>query len=268
MHARRTLATAITLYAAFMALHVVLAWDAGGVVRTVAPGIGRWLGPAGWAVYALAAAVAVSLVGLSATGLTRVPARGSWPLVLAPIAAGLPFLLLGVHIEPGDIAPLLLVGVPLVALNEELFFRGILLPLLRPLGWRRAIIWSSVAFGASHLANLVSGAYPPFVAMQVAATTAGGVALAAIRIRSGSLWPVLVTHVVLDVVAVSCLTGPGTTSPILLPVLFGWLIANLALWPFGMRLIAGRSGADLDRDAAGGDGRVAIGGVAAPAPGT
>ena len=143
--------------------------------------------------------------------------------------------------------PLLVVGVPLIALNEELFYRGILLPLLRPMGWHRAVLWSSVAFGASHLVNLVSGAYPPFVAMQVAATTAGGVALAAIRIRSGSLWPVLATHAVLDVVAVATLTGPATESPILVPVLMGWLLANLALWRYGWRLLAGLDDHALDR---------------------
>jgi membrane protease YdiL (CAAX protease family) len=243
---RRAMAVSSAVYALFIALHLFIAQDAGAVVRGIVPGIGGWLGPAGWAIYAVVAAAAVALVGIAATGLTRAPAPGSWRLTTGPIVAGLPFLLLGVNIAPGDVLPLLVVGVPLVALNEELFYRGVLLPLLRPLGWRRAIVWSSIAFGASHLANLASGAYPPFVAMQVAATTAGGVALAAIRIRSGSLWPVLATHAVLDVVAVSTLTGPGTSSPILVPVLLAWVGANLCLWRYGMRLVSGLSDEELD----------------------
>jgi hypothetical protein len=85
--------------------------------------------------------------------------------------------------------------------------------------------------------NIVAGAYPPFIAMQVAATTAGGVALAAIRIRTGSLWPALVIHLVIDLIAVSTLTGAATTSPILLPVLFLWLAANLAMWRYGWQLL-------------------------------
>ena len=64
-----------------------------------------------------------------------------------------------------------------------------------------------------------------------------GVALAAIRIQSGSLWPVLAVHVVIDLVAVATLTGPSTASPILLPVLFGGLGANLLLWRYGWRLL-------------------------------
>jgi len=234
-----------------MGLHVLLAWDGGLVIRTFVPGVDGWIGPAGWAVYAAVALMAIPLVGLRATGLARAPARGTWGLAVAPLAAGLPFLLFGINIAPGDVMPLLVVGVPLIAFNEELFYRGILLPLLRPMGWRRAVLWSSIAFGASHLVNLVSGAYPPFVVMQVAATTGGGVALAAIRIRSGSLWPVLGIHAALDVVAVATLTGPATQSPILVPVLMGWLLANVALWRYGWRLLARLDDDALDRLAAG-----------------
>jgi membrane protease YdiL (CAAX protease family) len=251
VHERRVVVIAIGLYALFMGLHVVLAWDGGGVVRAAAPGVGSWLGPVCWAAYCLVAVASVAVVGLGRTGLTRSPAAPTWRLTLAPLAAGLPLLLFGINIAPSDVGPLLVVGVPLIALNEELFYRGILLPLLRPLGWRRAVLWSSIAFGGSHLVNVVSGAYPPFVAMQVAATTAGGVALAAIRLRSGSLWPVLVTHAVLDVIAIATLTGPATTSPILVPVLVFWLFANLALWRYGWRLLADRDDGALDRLAAG-----------------
>jgi hypothetical protein len=153
------------------------------------------------------------------------------------IAAASPFLLLGYNLDAASVVPLLAVGVPLVALNEELFFRGVLLDVLKPFGWRRAVLWSSLAFGASHIANVVAGAYPPFVAMQIAATTAGGVALAAIRIRTGSLWPAMFVHLVIDLIAVSTLTGPATASPILVPVLFIWLAANLAMWRYGWRLL-------------------------------
>lgn len=102
-----------------------------------------------------------------------------------------------------------------MALNEGLFYRRVMLELLRPLGLRPAVIWSAV-----------------------------GVALAAIRIRTGSLWPVLAVHLVIDWIAVGTLTGPATSSPILLPVLFAWLGANLLLWRYGMGLLPG---ADITR---------------------
>ncbi|HEU0244386.1 MAG TPA: CPBP family intramembrane glutamic endopeptidase [Candidatus Limnocylindrales bacterium] len=231
---RHPLALALVLYAAYVALHVVLAWDGGVVLRSLVPGIGGWLGPATWAVYAAFTLLVVALTGRwRQVGLLDPPRPGWLRLVAVPFAAGLPFLLFGWNLDAADVVPLLVVGVPLIALNEELMFRGILLDLLGPLGVRRAVTWTAVLFGCSHLVNIVAGAYPPFTAMQVAATTAGGIAFAAIRIRSGSLWPLLVLHAAIDVVAIATLTGPATSSPILLPVLFGWLAANLALWRYG-----------------------------------
>ena len=235
---RHPLRAALALYAAYMALHVLLAWDGGVVLRTLLPGVDGWLGPATWAVYAAFTVVVVAVTGRwRAVGLLAAPRPGWLRLIAVPFAAGLPFVLFGWNLETGDVVPLLLVGVPLIALNEELMFRGILLDMLGPLGVRRAVAWTAVLFGCSHLANLVAGAYPPFTAMQVAATTAGGVAFAAIRIRSGSLWPLLVLHAAIDVVAIGTLTGPATTSPILLPVLFAWLAANLALWRWGWHVL-------------------------------
>ena len=142
--------------------------------------------------------------------------------------------------------PILLVGTPLIAFNEEAFFRGLMLESLRPLGWRRAIIGSAVLFGAGHAVNLVAGANLPFTVMQIAATTAGGITLAAIRIRSGSLWPVIALHIGLDAMALVSLTAGGVDSPFLIPILMAWLALNLTLWTYGWRLLRGRSDADLD----------------------
>ena len=233
---RRAGLLGIGLYAGFMALHLLLALDGGRLVKAVLPGVDVWLGPVDWAIYAVFA-VGVAAAMRADTGIGRRPTPGWARLSLPLIAAGSPFLLFGYNLDAGSVVPLLVIGVPLVALNEELFYRGVLLDLLSPFGWRRAVLWSSIAFGASHLMNLVAGAYPPFIAMQVAATTAGGVALAAIRIRTDSLWPALFVHLVIDLIAVSTLTGAATSSPILLPVLFIWLTANLAMWRYGWRLL-------------------------------
>ena len=244
----RPLIVALAVFGLFEALHVVLAWDNARILVTLVPGIGGWLGPLTWGIYSVVAiAMTVALGAWSRTGITRPPARGWLRLAWAPVVAGLPFLAFGFNLSSDAVVPLLVIGVPLIALNEELMFRGLLLDILRPLGWRSAVTWSAVLFGMSHLANLVVSPNIPFAAMQVAATTAGGVALAAIRIRSGSLWPVLAIHVILDLMAVSTLTDTAAaTSPILLPVLFTWLGANLLLWRYGWGLLAGRSDTELD----------------------
>ena len=200
-----------------MALHVLLAWDGGRVVRSVAPGVGPWLGPVCWAAYGLFAIGSVAIVGLGRTGLARAARRR----IVAPRPCA--------HRRRAPLPPVrgqhLTVrrgAAPRHRRAAHRPQRGALLP-RRPaaaaasagLAAGRALVLDRVRRVAP--GNVVAGAYPPFVAMQVAATTAGGVALAAIRLRSGSLWPVLATHAALDVIAIATLTGPATTSPILVP---------------------------------------------------
>jgi CAAX protease family protein len=245
---RHPLASALVLYAAFELVHAALAWDGGRLLETVAGGIvATWRGPIAWAIYAVLAILPVAVLGWwRETGLTRLGRPAARPLLLLPFVAGLPFFLVGVNLSGDVVVPLLVVGTPLIALNEELFFRGLLLEMLRPLGWRRAITMTAVLFGAGHALNLLSGGNVPFTILQVLATTAGGVTLAAIRIRSGSLWPLIVVHAVLDAIALSTLTGAGVDSPLLLPAVFAWGGLNALLWPLGWRLLRGRTEAQLE----------------------
>jgi membrane protease YdiL (CAAX protease family) len=233
----------------FEVVHVAIAWNGGHLLRSVLPWLPEpWFGPAVWATYTVLAAGLVTGLGWwRRVGFTR---TGSWAtglrLIAYPAATGTVFLLFGINLAPSQVVPLVLVGAPLIALNEELFFRGVVLEGLRPQGWRWAIIGSAALFGASHAVNIVAGANMPFTIMQIAATTAGGVAFAAIRIRTGSLWPVIGLHVILDVLALTTLTGDAVDMPILIPVLMASLALNLTLWPYGWRLLRGRTESELD----------------------
>jgi uncharacterized protein len=238
----------------FEVVHIAIAWNGGRLFRAAVPWVpDAWFGPAVWATYTLLAAGLVTGLGWwQRIGFTR---TGSWALGLRliayPAATGTVFLLFGFNLERSQVVPLVLVGAPLIALNEELFFRGVVLEGLRPQGWRWAIIGSAAMFGASHAVNIVAGANLPFTLMQIAATTAGGVAFAAIRIRTGSLWPLIALHVVLDVMALTTLTGDAVEMPILIPVLVAWLALNLSLWRYGWRLLRGRTDGELDASYAG-----------------
>jgi membrane protease YdiL (CAAX protease family) len=246
-HERHPAAFVLTWFALFEAVHLAIAWDGAGLFRAVVPVPDAWLGPAIWATYSLLAAALVTGLGWwRRIGMTRRPRVADLRLLAYPVLAGTPFLLFGWNLAPTDVVPMVLVGAPLIALNEELFFRGVVLEGLRPQGWRNAIIGSAALFGASHVVNIVAGASLPFTVMQVAATTAGGVAFAAIRIRTGSLWPLLILHVVLDVMALTTLTGDAVSQPILIPVLMVWLALNLTLWRYGWRLLQGLADAELD----------------------
>jgi membrane protease YdiL (CAAX protease family) len=75
----------------------------------------------------------------------------------------------------------------LVALGEEIAFRGVLLHLLAPRGTAVAVAVSSLLFGLTHTVNLMLGAPPAGVLLQVLFAGTGAAGFAALRIRTGSL---------------------------------------------------------------------------------
>ena len=90
-------------------------------------------------------------------------------------------------------------AVLLVGFTEEMWFRGLLLTALMPRGAWFAVVTSSVLFGALHLLGF--GAYGiRSVVTQAVQAFAIGLMFAAGRVRTGSLWPVMVLHAAFDFV--------------------------------------------------------------------
>ena len=87
----------------------------------------------------------------------------------------------------------------LLALGEELGWRGWLLPSLLPLGTWPALLLTGALWGIWH-APLVLLGYnygltgPTGVLLMIAACTAFGVLFGWLRLRSGSVWPSVVAH--------------------------------------------------------------------------
>lgn len=100
--------------------------------------------------------------------------------------------------------------VVLVAFGEEAAFRGVLLKALEPRGVMYAVLVSSALFGLMHLGNLALGAPWQGVLLQVLFSGMGGVGFAAIRIRTNSLWPVIVLHASYDLAFRVGNMEPGT----------------------------------------------------------
>lgn len=87
-------------------------------------------------------------------------------------------------------------GVLVAPLFEEVIFRGFLLPpAVRRLGARGGILLTAGLFGLMHLSD--PAAVPPLVFL--------GVLLAWTRLRSGSLWPAIVLHMGNNILAVGML---------------------------------------------------------------
>lgn len=118
------------------------------------------------------------------------------------------FFLLGSVSETKEASGLLiasvLLSVTMVGLSEELAFRGIVLQSLLPGGAQRAVIVSSVVFGLFHFNNLVQAegaGTVDSVSVQVLFAALFGIGFASFRLRTRTIWPVVVFHALSDVPA-------------------------------------------------------------------
>jgi membrane protease YdiL (CAAX protease family) len=136
---------------------------------------------------------------LEATGLTRF----SWRWAAAAIGLIILVLSLGIVLEPilhagekqglepdvwrpdraGAFALNAVVAATVVPFAEELFFRGLGVRALLPLGGTAAILVTAAAFGLGHGILVALPILIPF-----------GLALGWVRLRSDSVWPGIVAH--------------------------------------------------------------------------
>lgn len=86
----------------------------------------------------------------------------------------------------------------LVGLAEESLCRGLILQAFLPKGVLRAIILSALVFGLLHTSNLFAGYSLGFVIGQILLAFGLGLTYAVIRLRTGSIWPVIILHGLYD----------------------------------------------------------------------
>ena len=86
----------------------------------------------------------------------------------------------------------------LIGFAEETIYRGLMLNALKARGpWTAAIV-TSVLFGLSHSLNLLSGKSGAEILIQVAYALAIGFGFAAVVLRTGLLWPLILVHALID----------------------------------------------------------------------
>ncbi len=154
-----------------------------------------WLGqiglglPHSWRLYGLPAAVTV--VGLIVTLFAGVPA-----------ALGLVFL-----------------NAMAVGLSEELMFRGILDRWFRSaIGLVKGVVVVAVVFGAIHAFNAVITGEVAAAATQAAFNALAGLWYGVVRVRGGSIWPLVVIHGLWDTAVLASGLNGSTAGALLLSV--------------------------------------------------
>lgn len=110
---------------------------------------------------------------------------------------------------------LMFAGIALLSgLVEETIFRGLILRALLPTGIYRAALISAVCFGAMHILNVLSISSPAYALLQVGYATAIGFGYAALVIRTGTIWPLMVAHALTNFIGFLAAGGAGSTGPV------------------------------------------------------
>lgn len=124
------------------------------------------------------------------------------------------------------------------AIFEEVLFRGIFIYNLRKKGSSdlQCLLISAILFAAVHLTNL-AGLSPASVAVQTVYSFVIGLVFAAVYLKNGSLFQVVIVHFLIDFTNRIFVEQPSHTSPFQM-VIFGLLLAAEAI--YAVRLIVGK----------------------------
>lgn len=213
----------------------------GGREQSLAESVAGGIGPA-WVLAALFALLA-TLVSTDrrAAGLCAPAPWSSIRLIWPPLLYSLLMLLVAWADgwPPASVLLVVACNTALVAVSEELMFRALLLQslLARHAVWP-AVLISSALFGAVHTLNgLATGDFSSALWQSMAAFLQG-VGYAAIRLRTRSVWPMVVVHGLWDFALVTSMLNTTTTSTgegSVLP--FAALLAVLPLFLYGVFLL-------------------------------
>lgn len=188
-------------------------------------------------VYLLAGTVAhflhlsnLGLYGLANFGLTLIAAllltvMGWWKVVGFRLPAKprdlwyfvVPCLPIVINLIPGVEVTSWLHLVEILAITlmvgfvEETFFRGLMLVPLKGRGLWRAALITALLFGLTHAMNVLAGKNIAEDAAQIFYAVAIGFAFAALVLKKGILWPLVLAHFLIDFV--NFLQKPGFTFP-------------------------------------------------------
>lgn len=97
---------------------------------------------------------------------------------------------------------------------EEILFRGLILHALLPTGIWRAALLSAALFGGMHMLNALSFPSPAYALLQVGYAAAIGFTYAALVIRTGAIWPLILAHFLTNFAGFLAVGGAGSDGPV------------------------------------------------------
>ncbi|HEX7341209.1 MAG TPA: type II CAAX endopeptidase family protein [Rhodanobacteraceae bacterium] len=139
-------------------------------------------------------------------------------------------LLATAYSHPSDLL-LVLVASLLVSFAQEGIFRGVMLQAILPHGVWKAVIITALLFGLIHFAGLFQQSATATV-LQVSYLLATGFMFAALVVRKGIIWPLILAHFLTDFTGFPNPNAAGTVASI--PVDAGMIAVFLAYGFFVM----------------------------------
>jgi uncharacterized protein len=190
-------------FVAFLELAIILTYlVAGTIAHFQGREDGLWLyGLANVALIIIGAGFLTRMRWWGKVGFCRVKGIGNLRFYVVLLVPAVLNLIAGIEI-PSPISFFGFLSLALmVGFAEEVFFRGLMLQALRPKGvWPTALITAAL-FGITHLMNGLAGRDLLELAAQVAYAVAVGFAFAAVVVRKGVIWPLVLVHALIDFVA-------------------------------------------------------------------
>nr|WP_280922894.1 DUF2171 domain-containing protein [Rubellimicrobium aerolatum] len=138
-------------------------------------------------------------------------------------------------LPPAPVVAILLVNTVLVGFSEEVMFRGFLYSGLRDRLRPWPAIWAvTLLFGALHTLNALVTGHLLDALQQSGNATLIGLALLAIRLRTGSIWPAVLVHASWDFGLLLLAQASGPPPPDLQLSLAQRALATLPILPLGL----------------------------------
>lgn len=169
------------------------------------------LGIASWALLGLLVLHGLGVLGRPVGGMGKALREGAWALALA--GAAFVLAMAGLPSPAGDATGLLLLSLLCLSVGicEELLFRGVLLGALladlgvRPGGVTLACVGSGLIFGLAHVAADCGGNVQGVLQMILKVLQSGalGMLLAAVVVRTRSVWGAVAIHSLSDLLLAS-----------------------------------------------------------------
>jgi membrane protease YdiL (CAAX protease family) len=183
-----------------------------------------------WVLAAVLAVVLARYLGRwEETGFNRPSRWRDLGLLLPPLLVGALALSGGFRLGSAPFLAATLFGVLVVAFAEEALYRGVAWRVLSPTGLLRAAVVTALLSGVLRFGGmLLSGPWPEATQASLLAIC-GGLTYAALRWRTGSIWPVILLHSALG--CAYALYSPGALLflAVLLLGTFGFALYGLFL---------------------------------------